>query len=159
MTQLREAQIGIVVAEQQTIFRTGSKKTVRFIGAFIYQIIDEYTDITIGTAQNKGFLFFEFQSGIDPCHKTLTCGFFIPGSTVDLPCTVKAFDIFIFQSGCKLRGDHTIVFNGISRAHDFYMFQTGNGLHEFFLDLIGHPCGHPLYIDLIGIKPFGFQKE
>ncbi len=52
----------------ETVFRPGGKHAIGFGRPFGDQVIDQNTDIGIGTFQNNGFLPSNVKRGIDPGH-------------------------------------------------------------------------------------------
>ena len=85
MRQSGEAEIGIILPQEYPVFCPGGKHTVGFIYALIDKIINENSYISLVTRENKRILFLEVQMGINTCHKALTGGLLITGSTIDLP--------------------------------------------------------------------------
>ncbi len=52
-----------------------------------------------------------------------------------------------------------VVFDGVTRAHDFGVFQAGNGADEFVLDLEGETGGNAVDVIFGGVATLGFEEE
>ena len=56
ISTLRQTRICIVLAQENTVFRTRSKHAVRFINALCREVINQYTDITLVSIHHERLL-------------------------------------------------------------------------------------------------------
>ena len=68
MTDFHEAKIGIVVTEQQTIFRTRREHSIRLSGIFGDQIINQHANIGLGTVEYKRLISSQLECCIHAGH-------------------------------------------------------------------------------------------
>jgi hypothetical protein len=65
---------------------SASEHPVGLISAFSDQIINEYTNVRLISANNEGLSLLHFQACISPCYYALCCCLFVASSAADL-CT------------------------------------------------------------------------
>ena len=80
MAFFSQAEVRVVVTEQQPVFRSGCQQAVGFIRPFSDKIIDQYADVGVGTAQDERFLAEQFGCSIDAGDEALTSRLFITAS-------------------------------------------------------------------------------
>ena len=92
-----KAHVGIVLTEQDTIFGTRGKHTIRLVYTLCYQIIDEYANVGFIAAEREGFAAMTRDVRIDTRHETLPRRLLIARGTIDLSGKKEAFDELRFQ--------------------------------------------------------------
>ena len=68
----------------QAVFGPGGEHPVGLVGTFGDQVVDHDADITLGTRNDDGRTPENGPGGVNSCNQSLTGGFFVAGSTVDL---------------------------------------------------------------------------
>src|ERR1700722_3394739 len=89
MADLRKAQIGIVLSEQQAVFGAGSKHAVRLDRALRHKVVNENADISLVAAKDDRLFALHSAGGVNAGHEPLRTCFLITGSPVDLASQVK----------------------------------------------------------------------
>ena len=84
MTDFGEANIGIVLPQEGSELRPGSKHPVRLFGSFGNQVVNQYPDIGFASFQNKGLALKCIVVCIHSGHQSLTGSLFISSGAVDL---------------------------------------------------------------------------
>ena len=64
---------------------------------FCDQIINQNSDISLGTVNDDPFLALQLSRRINTRYKPLRCCLLIPGASVKLPAAEQPFDIFKLQ--------------------------------------------------------------
>ena len=159
MTNGCQSLVSIILTQQQTEFRTAGHHSVRFSGAFVYDIINENADIPIGTLQYNGFFPLNVMHCIDAADETLCRRFFIAAGTVELARGKQTGKILEFQRQFQLGGIDTIIFDGIGKSCDLAVFQTGDSAVHGDLHIFRQRRAHPLNIHFFRIFPFGFHED
>src|ERR1017187_3384177 len=73
----RQADVGVVLSQQNPVFGARSKHSVRFISTFCYKVVNEYTNISFRTLKDERSFFIYIQVSVDPRHDALAGGFFV----------------------------------------------------------------------------------
>ena len=60
-----EPKICVVVTEKQSVLSPRCKHSIRFVGIFRDEVIDEYTDIGLGPVEDEGRPLTHLQHGIN----------------------------------------------------------------------------------------------
>ena len=82
----------------------------------------------------KFLMSFCIKSGIHTGNKSLSCRFFITGSSVNLPGIKKSRNTFCFKRRKKLSRFHKIIFNSIARSTLNSIFKTSHCMHKRILN-------------------------
>jgi hypothetical protein len=104
-------------------------------------------------------LILHLTRGIQARQQTLGAGFFIARRAVDLAGKVEPGDEFRFKTRFQIARIEEIVLDGVARARDVRVFETGHGLHEGLLHLEGQAGGNAVGVDLVGIQAFGLHED
>ena len=97
MTDGREAQVGIVLAQDQAIFGAAGKHAIRLEGAARNQIVDQHTDVGLVTARTPGLFTLRLTCGVKTGNQSLRCSLFVTGGAVNLAGKEKSRHVFGFQ--------------------------------------------------------------
>ena len=97
--------------------------------------------------------------GVQAGQQALRGGFLIAGSSVELPCPVHAADHLAFQRGQHAGGVHTVILDGISRAHDLQVLKPLDGAVHGILHGFRQGGTHPLQVHLLGVLAAGLHKH
>ena len=151
--------VGVVLPVQEPIFRSAGHNAVGLLGALGHQVVNEGADVAGVPGENHGGLPLDFQGGVDAGHQALNGGFLIAGGAVELARAVKTGDALGFQGGQQGGGVHALVFDGIGRAHDLGLLQTGYGPQHPDLHILRHAGGEALDIHFLSIQAAGLDKE
>src|SRR5690606_12956129 len=89
---LGQAQVGVVLAQDQPVFGTRGKHAVRLLGTQGNQVVNQYADIGLVAARAPGVSALGAQRGVGPGQQALGAGFFITGGAVDLAGEEQAAD-------------------------------------------------------------------
>ena len=90
MSDLRQTGVCIILTEEYPVFGAGSHHTIGFLRPLGHQIIDQNTDIGLGTVKDHRFSSQYFHRRIDSGHQSLGRRLFVTGRSVDLSCRKKA---------------------------------------------------------------------
>ena len=125
---------------------------------FCYQIIDQYTNISLRTIDHDLLTAKYFQCCVDSCHKTLTCCFFIPGASIKLSTTEQSFNCFKLQCRIQLSWIDAIILDCVCIFHNFSMLQSWNRMIHIMLYIFWKRTRHTAHIHLIRKKSFWLNK-
>ena len=80
----REAQVGIVLAQQQPIFRAAREHPIRLARAARDEIVDEHADVGLVAPRPPRRALLHAQRGVDAGEDALRRRFLVTGRAVDL---------------------------------------------------------------------------
>ena len=124
MPDRSEPAVGVVLPQQDAVFRTRSEHPVGFIHAFRYQIIDQDTDVRLVAPQDHRIQFLQFPVGVNAGHKALCSGFFVASCAVHLTRQEKILDEPGLEGGLQLGRVEEVIFDGVGRPEDFHILQA-----------------------------------
>ena len=96
---------------------------------------------------------------IDAANQPLRRRFLIAGGAVELPCAEQTRNILEFQRQFQLCCINAVIFNGIGKARNLAMLQTGNRAVHSNLHILRQRGAHALNIHLLGIFSFGLYEK
>ena len=79
-----KTQIRVVLTQKQAVFRTRRHHPVRFMVFFGNQIVDQDTDIRLGTVKDHCTLLLQLSRRVDAGHEALNGSFLVSGASVKL---------------------------------------------------------------------------
>ena len=85
-----QAEIGVILTQQQAVFAAAGHHAVRFVGALGRQIVHEHADIRLIASQCDGRPALHKARGVDPREDALRGGLLITAGAVDLPGEIHA---------------------------------------------------------------------
>ncbi len=74
-----QAQVGVVLPKNGSVFGAGRKHAIRFFRPLRNQVINQHANVGFGTLQREFAEFLCGIVGVDSGHQTLAGGFFITG--------------------------------------------------------------------------------
>ena len=148
-----------VLPQGQPVFAAAGHDAVRFIRALGDQVVDEDADIGFRTGQDERILPLYLQGRVDAGHEALGSRFFVAAGAVGLACREEAGNLLRFQPWCELCRVQAVVFDGVTRTHDFDIFQARNGPQEGVLYVSGHAGAHALDVHFFRRFTFRFDEQ
>ena len=94
-----------------------------------------------------------------PAMSPWRAGFFVAGGAIDLAGEEEIPADLGFQGGMELGWEGEVVFDGVSRAHDFGVFAADDGVDHFDLDVERKGGGEAVDVDFVGGNAFGFEED
>lgn len=137
----------------------GCEHAIRLVGTFGDEIVNEDSAVSFVALEDERFEVGEFTSGVYASEQALNAGFFVAGSSVDLAGEEKAVDGFDFEAMIELAGIDCVVFNRVTRANHFGIFEAFDGSEHCRLDVNWHACRHAVDVDLVCVETFGFEED
>ena len=159
MRELSQAEIGIVLTQQNAILSTGSKHPIRLIHAFIDQIINQDTNIGLVTTKYERILSGKLSMRIDTGYQALCRRLLISRRTIDLTSQEETVNYAGFKRIFQILRIEIIIFNGISRFEHDAILKTGNGMQCFQLNIQRKGRRKTLQVILIVIPAFRLQEQ
>src|SRR5437764_87152 len=89
VAELGETEVGVVLTEDEAVFRPGCEHAVGFDGAFGDEVIDQDTDVGLIAAKNNWILASNVACGVDSSHKSLSTSLFVARSAVYLTRAIE----------------------------------------------------------------------
>lgn len=133
----REAEVGVVLAEEEAVFSAAGEHPVGFCAAARYEVIDHHAEVGLVASEDERRSAQRFQSGVRSGDEPLPCRLLVAGGAVDLTREVQTLDPLRFQGRMKLGGRVIIILHRIARAQDLAFLQAGDGAEEFQRNLVG----------------------
>ena len=130
-----QSHVGIILTEQDAVFRSRSKHTVRLIHTFGYEVVNQYTDVSFVASQHERLATVAVQVCVDTCNDALSAGFLVSGCAVHLSGEEQVFHHLRFQCMLQLCRVEVVVFDGISRTVHHQVLEARNLLQRLQLDV------------------------
>ena len=159
MRQRREPDVGIVLPEQDAVFRPRGEHPVGFIDPFRNEVVDQDTDVRLVPAQDKGLLSAQLPVGVDTRHNPLRRGFLITRGSIDLARQEEVFDAARLQRRTQQGGIEIVVFDGVGRAEDLDVLQPLDGMEGLQLHVQRQRGGESLQVVFVGPPAFRLQEK
>src|SRR4051794_36524468 len=80
----REAQIGVVLPEQQAMLRTAGEHAIRLARAARNEVVDEHAEVALAALRHPRLVALHLERGVDAGDEPLRGSFFVAGGAVDL---------------------------------------------------------------------------
>ena len=112
----REAQVGIVFAQQQAMFGAAGEHAIRLARAARHQVVDEHADVALAALRDEGLLCRRRARGVDAGDEALRRGFFVARGAVDLAREKQARERLRLERGLEIARIEEVVFDGVARA-------------------------------------------
>ena len=154
-----EAEIAIVLTQEQAVFRAAGEHAVGLDDALGHEVVHHYAKIRFRAAQHHGRAAEDFQRGIRSGDQSLAGGFLVAGGAIDLPGKIESGDAFGFAGGEELGGGAEIVFHRVAGADHLGIFQTWHGAQEGVLDLVGEGGGNAIDVNFMGVAALWLQEK
>jgi hypothetical protein len=122
------------------------------------EIIDHYTDIGIGSAEQARFAALHLQSRVQAGNQSLGGSFLITGCSIDLASKKQPRDPACLQRVTQFPGIDVIVLDCVAGLYNPNILQTWNGPKERILDVLGERSRNPVRIDRRTSRPSGSRK-
>ena len=135
VAELRQAEVGIVLTENETVFSAGGEHAIGLGCALGDEVIDEDTDVSLIAAQDDRVLALNAPGGVHPSYKSLGTSFFVAGCAIDLASAIEVAADFGFERRIELGWEGKVVFDGVGWAKDLGVFATANRPDEIMLDV------------------------
>src|SRR5262245_12658006 len=148
--------IGVVVSQRQSILGTASKHPIGFFCPFTHKVIDKNADVAFSPTQHQRRAILDLQRGISPSDQSLCCRLFIPRGAIDLAGEVEATYNLRFECWQKLCRREVVIFNGVTRPHNFSFFQPRDRMDKCELNVIWQTSGDSIYVILARVASFWF---
>ena len=124
-----EAEIGIVLAQQNAVFGTGGKHTVGLINSFINKVVNKNANVCLVSAKHQRLAIRKPQMGIDTGHNSLRRSFLITGGTINLTSQEEVFYNLGTQGIVQVLRIEIIVFYSVCRFEYNSVFEALYGMH------------------------------
>ena len=155
----REAQIGVVFAQQQAIFGPAGKHAIRLRRALRDQVVNQHAQIGLVAAREPGRLVFCPPGRVQAGQQTLRGGLFITRGAIDLAGKEQPLDKPGLQPGIQLARVEKIIFDRITGADDMGLLKALDRAHQGQLRVIGQGSGDAVRIDLAGGQALRFDED
>lgn len=154
-----QALIGVIVAEEESVFGASGEHSVRIVNAFGYEVVDHDADKAVVAGEYDFRLIGRKSCSVDTRDDALAGGFFISRGTVDLSGEEESRQQLGHEGWSELEGVSHVVFNGIAGSHHVDIFETRNGFEGGELNVAGHGAAKALDIYGLIIPHFLFEEN
>ena len=86
ISERRKALLGVVLAEEQTVFRARGHHAIGLVRTLGHQIVDQRADVASRTGKKHGGKPLDAARGVDARHKSLRGGLLVARGAVELSC-------------------------------------------------------------------------
>ena len=92
----------IILTKEDAVFGARRKHTVRLVDPLCHQVIDQYSDICIGSAKNNWLFILQSLSSVYTCNYSLCSSLLITTCTIGLTCYKQIRHNLRFQRRKKI---------------------------------------------------------
>src|SRR5687767_10269563 len=110
----RKAQVGVVLTQQQTIFRATREHSIRLARAARDEIVDEHADVGFVATRPPRRAILHAQRRIDAGENALRRGFLVSSRTVDLASKKKTGDEFGLEAVLQVARIEIVVLDRVA---------------------------------------------
>ena len=146
-----QSLVGVVLAQQQAVFRAAGHHAVGVGAALGDQVVDQGADIAGSAVEDERFLALHPARGIDAGNQALGRRFLVAGGSVKLSGAVQARYLDKFERGFQVERVDAVVLDGVGVAHDLHPLKTDNRAVERELHILRQRGGKPLQVHLLGV--------
>ena len=134
---LRQAHVGVVLTQAQTVFGAAGKHAVGLRHAASRQIVDHHAEIGLIAAGRPGAFAARVERGIETGEKPLCGGLFVTRRAVDLTGKEEAGHGLRLHAGLEAARIVEVVFNRIARTQQMRVLKAGHVVDDVELDVEG----------------------
>ena len=154
-----EAQVGVVLAQEQTVLDPRGEHPVRFVSAFGDKVVNHYADVRVGAGQLQRGSLLHAERGVGPGHKPLGRGFLVTGGAVYLPREVEVAERAGFERGEELGRVRVVVLDGVARSEHTALFKSIDGPEHPKLGVNRQAGRDTVRIALDRIRALGLDED
>src|SRR6266508_3985757 len=129
MANFREAQICVVLAQHQPIFRPAGKHPIGFRDAPSDQVINEDAQVCLVAPGPPWLPAPRLERSVDTGKQPLRRSFFVSGRTIDLTRKEQSPYRLRLQRSAEIPRIEVVVLDGIPWPHQVRAFQPANRVH------------------------------
>ncbi|MNX18811.1 hypothetical protein D3C86_487170 [compost metagenome] len=143
----------------QAVLGTRGEHPVGFLDLLGDQVVDQHADVGVLAREDHLFLAADVAGRVQPGHQPLGRRFLVARGAVDLARGEEARDPLGLKRRVELRGGKVIVLDRVAGLEHRDVAQARHGAEHRELDVLGEAARHALDVPLIGVEPFGLQKD
>ena len=155
----REANVGIVLAQQYAVFGSRGKHTIGLVHAFCHKVVDEHANIRLVAVEHEWLASGALECGIDTRHQALARRLLISGGAVYLSCEEQAADSLSLERVVQLCGVEKVVFDGIARTVHHNVAEARYALKSLNLHIHRQTRRKAIQVKLVSFHSLGFKKQ
>ena len=155
----REPQVGIVLAQQQPIFRAAREHPIRLARAARDEIVDEHADVGLVASRPPRCALLHAQRGVDAGEHALRRRFLVAGRAVDLAGEEQAGDELRLQAVLQIARIEIVVLDRVARPRDVRALEPGDRTHQRQLHVERQAGRDAVRIDLVRRQAFGLDED
>ena len=159
VAERRQAQVGVVLAQQQAVFAAAGHHAVGLVRALDHQIIHHHADVAHVAREDERLAPKQRARGVDARENPLRGGLLVAGGAVDLPGEVQPRHAPALQRQAQLRGVDAVIFDGVGQAREHAALQPPHRAVHGPLHAFGQAGAHALHIPFRAGQPLRLQKE
>ena len=157
--QRRQAQVGVVLAQQQAILGAAGEHPVRLPGPSGHQVIDEHAEIRLAALRHPGLALAASQRRIDAGDNALRRGLLVPGRAVDLAGEEETLKRSSLERGAQIPRVEVVVLDRVARPGQVCTLESSDAAHELVLHVERQAGGDAVGIDLVRVEALGLDED
>ena len=159
VADLRQPQVGVVLAQKQAVFASAGHHAVGLVRALGRQVVHQHADIGLVAAEDDALPALHKARGVDACQNALRAGLLVAAGAVDLAREVQTIQRAQRQVRAQLQGIDALVLDRVRQTQHARATKAGNRVQHGDLHVLRQRGGQALHIPLVGIKPLRLQKQ
>ena len=156
---LGQAQVGVVLPEQQAVLGTAGEHPVGLGDPAGHEVIDQHAEVALAAGRYPGGLLPHLAGGVETGDQTLGARLLVPGRAVDLASEIEAADGAGFEGRSQVAGVEVVVLDGVAGAGQVRLLEAADAAHELDLHIIRQAGRDAVRVDLMGVEAFGFHED
>src|SRR6185503_12139742 len=154
-----QAQVGVVLAQQQAVFRAAGEHSIRLARAARNQIDDEHADVGLVTPRPARRALLHTQRRIDAGENALRRRRFVAGRAVDLAREEQAGDELRLQAVLQVARIEVVVFDCVAGPRHVRALESGDRPHQRELHVERQAGRDAVRIDLVRGQAFRLDED
>ena len=156
---LGEAQVGVVLPEQQAVLGTAGEHPVGLGDPAGHEVIDQHAEVALAAGRHPGGLVPHLAGGVETGDQTLGARLLVAGRAVDLAGEVEPADGAGLEGRSQVAGVEVVVLDGVAGAGQVRLLEAADAAHELDLYVIGQAGRDAVRVDLVGVEALGLDED
>ena len=155
----RQAQVGVVLAQQQAIFRAAREHPIRLARAARDEIVDQHADVGLVAARPPRRALLHAQRRIDAGEDALRGGLFVAGRAVDLAREEQAGDELRLQAVLQVARIEVVVLDRVAGPRHVRALEARDRAHQRELHVERQAGRDAVRVDLVRRQAFRLDED
>lgn len=154
-----EAQVGVVLAQQETVLGTRGEHAIRLRHPARDEIVDEHAEIGLVAPRPPRLMVAQRARGVHARDQSLRRRFLVAGRAVDLSGEVEPGDRLRLERGLERARIEVVVLDGVAGPRNHGTLEAPDRAHELPLHVEGQAGRDAVRVHLDSVEPLGLDED